>query len=35
MSLLKQNITWKGQIDESAMELNAGNNSSKYKIEAI
>ena len=36
MSLLEQNTIKKGQMDENdATELDAGNDSSKYKVEAI
>ena len=38
MSLLEQDITRKRQIDENVTEmteLNAGNNSSEYKVESI
>ena len=33
--LLEQDITKKRQIDKNATELDAGNDSKKYKIEAI
>ena len=35
MSLLEQNITRKGRIDKDATELDAGNDSGDYKVEAI
>ena len=36
MSLLKQDTTRKGQVDENGMELDAGeNDSGEYKVEAI
>ena len=36
MSLLEQDTTRKGRLDENdATELNAGNNSKEYKVEAI
>ena len=36
MSLLEQDTTRKGQVDENnATELDAGDNSGKYKVEAI
>lgn len=34
MSLLEQDITKKGQIDENMMELKAGN-TEEYEVEAI
>ena len=36
MSLLEQDTTKKGQVNENLTELDAsGNNSGKYKVEAI
>ena len=33
--LLEQKITKKGQVDENKTELDAGNNSGEYEMEAI
>ena len=35
MSLLEQNTTRKRRVDENATELDAGNEGSEYKVEAI
>ena len=38
MSLLEQNVTRKGRVDENKtelMELDAGNDSSEYKVKVI
>ena len=35
VSLLKQDTTKKGQVDNNATELDVSNNSGEYKIEAI
>ena len=35
MSLLKQNIIKKEQMDGNIIELNAGNDNGKYKIKEI
>ena len=35
MSLLEQDTSRKGRVDENATELNAGKDSGEYKVEAI
>ena len=35
MSLLEQDTTRKGQVDENMTELDASNDSGEYKVEAI
>ena len=35
MSLLEQDTTKKGRLDENATELDAGNEGGEYKVEAI
>ena len=35
MSLLEQNTTRKGRVDENATELDVGDNNGEYKVEAI
>lgn len=35
MLLLEKNTTKKGRVDKNSMELDAGNNSGDYKVEAI
>ena len=35
MSLLEQDTTRKGRVDENATELDAGEDSGEYKVEAI
>ena len=35
MSLLEQDITRKGQVDDKSIELNAGNKNGEYEVEAI
>ena len=35
VSLLKQDTTWKGRVDENAEELDAGDDNEKYEVEAI
>ena len=35
MSLLEQDITRKGRVNKNAKELDAGDDSGEYKVEAI
>ena len=35
MSLLEQDTTRKGRVDENVMELDAGKDSCEYEVEAI